>query len=171
MENGLEGVFLRLVYVLRETKELKNSTIILGAGCSLNSTDRDISTWGIMKQCLLEHGVDNLDDIGWEELYRKFTNIVWNGKAIEERRQLLKKKLSGLTPTEGHMCLRSLIEHGYIYNIITTNFDMLLEQTFKGLSYRKRVGSNPYYTIGDNPKFNLIKVMKNVWFLKIVYQI
>lgn len=91
MENGLEGVFLRLVYVLRETKELKNSTIILGAGCSLNSTDRDISTWGIMKQCLLEHGVDNLDDIGWEELYRKFTNIVWNGKATEERRQLLKK--------------------------------------------------------------------------------
>lgn len=158
MENGLEGVFLRLVYVLRETKELKNSTIILGAGCSLNSTDRDISTWGIMKQCLLEHGVNNLDDIGWEELYRKFTNIVWNGKATEERRQLLKKKLSGLTPTEGHMCLRSLIEHGYIHNVITTNFDMLLEQTFKGLSYRKRVGSNPYYTIGDNPKFNLIKV-------------
>ena len=56
------------------------------------------------------------------------------------------------------MCLRSLIEHGYIHNVITTNFDMLLEQTFKGLSYRKRVGSNPYYTIGDNPKFNLIKV-------------
>ena len=112
MENGLEGVFLRLVYVLRETKELKNSTIILGAGCSLNSTDRDISTWGIMKQCLLEHGVDNLDDIGWEELYRKFTNIVWNGKAIEERRQLLKKKLSGVTPTDAHMCLRSLIEQG-----------------------------------------------------------
>jgi hypothetical protein len=78
MENGLEGVFLRLVYVLRETKELKNSTIILGAGCSLNSTDRDISTWGIMKQCLLEHGVDNLDDIGWEELYTKLAGIERN---------------------------------------------------------------------------------------------
>lgn len=158
MQSNLESVFLRLGYALREAKNAGNSTIILGAGCSLSSTKRDISTCGIMKQCLLEHGVDNIDNIGWEDLYQKFINIVWQGKAAKEQEHLLKSKLEGLTPTEGHLCLRSLIEHGYIHNIITTNFDMLLEETFKGLSYKKRVGDEEYHIIGDAPLFNLLKV-------------
>ena len=159
IKNNLEGVFLRLGYAIREAKSLGNTTIILGAGCSLSSTKRDISTWGIMKQCLLEHGVeDDLGNISWEELYQLFINIVWQGKAVKEQERLLKNKLSGLTPTEGHLCLRSLIEHGYIHNVITTNFDMLLEETFKGLSYQKRVGNGKYISIGNKPSFNLLKV-------------
>lgn len=158
MQNNLEGVFLRLGYALREAKHIGNSTIILGAGCSLSSTKKDISTWGIMKQCLLEHGIDNIDNIGWEELYQKFINIVWQGKAPKEQEHLLKSKLNRLTPTEGHLCLRSLIEHGYIHNVITTNFDMLLEETFKGLSYQKRVGDGEYHIIGNAPSFNLLKI-------------
>lgn len=158
MQNNLESVFLRLGYALREAKHIGNSTIILGAGCSLSATKRDISTCGIMKQCLLEHGVDNIDNIGWEDLYQKFINIVWQGKAPKEQECLLKNKLIGLTPTEGHLCLRSLIEHGYIHNVITTNFDMLLEETFKGLSYQKRVGDGEYHIVGDAPLFNLLKV-------------
>ena len=158
MQNNLESVFLRLGYALREAKHVGNSTIILGAGCSLSATKRDISTCGIMKQCLLEHGVDKIDNIGWEDLYQKFINVVWQGKAPKERERLLKNKLGDLTPTEGHLCLRSLIEHGYIHNVITTNFDMLLEETFKGLSYQKRVGDGGYHIIGDAPLFNLLKV-------------
>ena len=158
MQNNLESVFLRLGYALREAKHVGNSTIILGAGCSLSATKRDISTCGIMKQCLLEHGVNNIDNIGWEDLYQKFINVVWQGKAPKEQERLLKKKLGDLTPTEGHLCLRSLIEHGYIHSVITTNFDMLLEETFKGLSYQKRVGDGEYHIIGDAPFFNLLKV-------------
>lgn len=159
MGNNLEGVFLRLSYAIKETQSLGNTTIILGAGCSLSSTKKDISTCGIMKQCLLEHGInEDLDNISWEQLYQMFINIVWQGKAPKEQEHLLKNKLSGLTPTEGHLSLRSLIEHGYIHNVITTNFDMLLEETFKGLSYQKRVGDGQYIKIGDNPKFSLLKV-------------
>lgn len=158
MQNNLENVFLRLGYALREAKHVGNTTIILGAGCSLSATKKDISTCGIMKQCLLEHGADNIDNIGWEDLYQKFINIVWQGKAPKEQERLLKNKLGGLAPTQGHLCLRSLIEHGYIHNVITTNFDMLLEETFKGLSYQKRVGDGEYRIIGNAPLFNLLKV-------------
>lgn len=153
-----EATFLRLVYALKEFKNLNNTTIILGAGCSLSSTNEDITTSGIFKQCLKEHGVFIEEDIYWEDLYKKFINIVWEGKGKLERKELLKKRFRNMNPTEGHICLRKLIEKGYIHNVITTNFDMLLENTFKGLSYNKRVGCKKYKKIGKNPSFNLLKI-------------
>lgn len=158
MSDNLENVFLRLGYALRELKNCNNCTIILGAGCSLGSTSRDISTIGIMRQCLIEHGVHNVYEFNWEALYQNFVNIVWEGKAKKEQELLLKKKLSGIKPSDGHRYLRSLTENGYITTIITTNFDMLLEETFEGLSYRKRVGDGEYKVIGDNPTFDLLKI-------------
>lgn len=157
-KNNMENTFLRLSYALREYKDYHNTTIILGAGCSLGATDRDISTIGIMKQCLTEHGLDNCDDLTWDKLYSMFVNVVWQGKAQKERELLLKKKLDNIEPSEGHNLLRTLVKAGYIHNVITTNFDMLLEKTFCGLSYNKRVGENTYKHIGDNPSFNLLKV-------------
>lgn len=160
MSNNPENVLLRLGYALRELKDYHNTTIILGAGCSLSSTSDDISTVGIMKSCLLEHNVPikEIEAYAWEDLYKKFIDIVWEGKAQKERQFLLKKKLDNTEPSEGHRYLRILIENGYIHNVITTNFDMLLEKTFTGLSYRKRVGNNDYKTIGQDPLFNLLKI-------------
>jgi len=160
MSNSPENVFLRLGYALRELKDYHNTTIILGAGCSLSSTSDDISTVGIMKSCLLEHNISikEVDAYTWENLYKKFIDIVWEGKAQKERQFLLKKKLDNTEPSEGHKYLRILIEKGYIHNVITTNFDMLLEKTLNGLSYRKRVGNNDYKIIGQKPMFNLLKI-------------
>lgn len=160
MSNNPENVFLRLGYAIRELKEYHNTTIILGAGCSLSSTSDDISTVGIMKSCLLEHNISKkeVETYTWEDLYKKFIDIVWDGKAQKERQFLLKKKLEKTEPSEGHKYLRTLIERGYIHNVITTNFDMLLEKTLNGLSYRKRVGNNDYKTIGQEPIFNLLKI-------------
>lgn len=160
MSDNLEKVFLRLAYALREYKECQNSTIILGAGCSLGATTRDISTMGIMRQCLVEHNKpeDEVYSYSWETLYKNFINIVWEGKAKKEKELLLKSKLSDIEPSSGHMYLRALVENGFINTVITTNFDMLLEKAFDGLSYYKRVGDNEYTTIGDSPTFTLMKV-------------
>ena len=157
MANNLENVYLRLCYTLRKSKLNNNSAIVLGAGCSLGSTSKDISTVGIMKECLIEHGFMDVHDCGWEKLYQNFINIVWQGKANKEREMLLSEKLNGVEPSDGHKFLRTIIENGYISTVITTNFDMLLEKAFEGLSYTKRVGDDEYMTIGDSPTFNLIK--------------
>ena len=158
MASNLESVYLRLCYTLRKSKFNNNSAIVLGAGCSLGSTPKDISTVGIMKECLMEHGFTDVHDCGWEKLYQNFTNIVWQGKTNKEREMLLGEKLSGIEPSDGHRYLRNIIVNGYISTVITTNFDMLLEKAFEGLSYIKRVGDDEYTTIGNSPTFSLIKV-------------
>lgn len=98
MNSNLENTFLRLGYALRELKQLKNSTLILGAGCSLNSSTKDISTSGIMKSCLSEHGVENANDLEWEVLYETFINVVWQGKGKTEQKLLLESKLNDVEP-------------------------------------------------------------------------
>lgn len=157
-KNSFNNILLRLLYAFKDLKEENNTTLIIGAGCSLNSSEKDISTVGIMKQCLNEHCVKDVDKTNWYDLYSKFVNIVWEGKSQKERTRLLQKKLDGVKPSEGHKYLRKLIELGYINNIITTNFDMLIENVCEGLSYNKRVVNNEYIKIGEGePVFNLIK--------------
>lgn len=155
MSRDYEKVFFRLVYSL---KEHKNNTIILGAGCSLSSsTINDISFKGLMEKCLYKHGVYSVNRSDWYALYKEFVNIVWEGKGKREREDLLKGIFTDLIPSDGYRYLRLLVECGYISTIITTNVDMLLEQCFENLSYRKRIGNNDYTVIGDNPSFDLIK--------------
>lgn len=155
MSRDYEKVFFRLVYSL---KEHKNNTIVLGAGCSLNSSSTDdISFKGLMERCLYDHGYYDVNRSDWYSLYKEFINIVWEGKGKQEREELLKKIFTDLNPSAGYQHLRLLVEHGYISTIITTNVDMLLDKCFEGLSYRKRVGGNDYFVIGDNPSFDLIK--------------
>lgn len=156
MSRDYEKVFFRLVYSL---KEHKDTTIILGAGCSLSSsTINDISFKGLMERCLYKHGVYSVNRSDWYALYKEFVNIVWEGKGKREREDLLKGIFTDLIPSDGYRYLRLLVEHRYFSTIITTNVDMLLDQCFEGLSYRKRVGNNDYTVIGDSPLFDLIKV-------------
>lgn len=158
MENNSKNAFMRLGYAIKELSKCKNTTLILGAGCSLAATNQDISTSGIMKQCLMDHGYTDVDNVAWEILYKKFINNVWNGKAKKEQKLLLSSKLSNVFPADGHKYLRALVEKELIHTIITTNFDMLLEKSFEGLSYRKKVGNNEYKIIGNSPTFDLLKI-------------
>lgn len=155
MSRTYEKVFIRLAYSLKESK---NNTIILGAGCSLSSSVNNISFKALMEKSLVEHGITNVKEYDWDKLYQEFINIAWEGKGEKERKELLKKVFINLNPAEGYKCLRSLIENGIFTAVITTNVDMLLEKSFEGLSYRKRVHNGEYVTIGDNPTFDLIKV-------------
>ena len=153
------AIFQRLYYALSEYRNDGGATLILGAGCSLASTSLDVSTIGIMKQSLYEHNevIDN--EMNWETIYKKFINTVWTGKTNNEKRRLLNKRFEDMQPTDGHRYLKNLVQEGYIHNIITTNFDMLIEKTFEGMSYLKASGNDEYIKVGnEKPKFNLLKV-------------
>ena len=158
-KGNMNEVILRLVYALNDYKDKNSTTLILGAGCSLTSTDNDVTTIGVMKQCLLEHQIPIGDESNWEKIYELFSNIVWNGKTESEKRALLNKRFQNMKPTRGHRIIKALLEKGYVHNIITTNFDMLIENTCEDLSFSKRVGDEEYYNIGKKqPMFNLLKV-------------
>lgn len=155
----MNGVFHRLYYALTEYKRKGETTLILGAGCSLSSTIKDVSTIGIMKESLYEHNIAIDDEKNWEDIYSNFINVVWSGKTEREQRELLNKRFEGMTPTNAHKCLKNLIEAGYINNIITTNFDLLIETVCEDMSYLKRTGEMGYSKHGNaEPKFNLLKV-------------
>lgn len=140
----MNGVFHRLYYALTEYKRKGETTLILGAGCSLSSTIKDVSTIGIMKESLYEHNIAIDDEKNWEDIYSNFINVVWSGKTEREQRELLNKRFEGMTPTNAHKCLKNLIEAGYINNIITTNFDLLIETVCEDMSYLKRTGDMGY---------------------------
>ncbi len=149
--------FHRLYYALKEYKNKGGATLIMGAGCSLSSTQKDISTIGIMKDSLREHGIAIDDEEDWEDIYSKFIDVVWTGKSKEEQRDLLNKRLNDTTPTDGHKYLRALIREGYITNVITTNFDMLIEKVCEDMTYYKCTGRD-YIKIGnDSSIFYLLK--------------
>ncbi len=150
--------FHSLYYALKEYKEKGGATLIMGAGCSLSSTKKDISTIGIMKDSLREHGIAIDAEEEWDKIYSKFIDIVWISKSKEEQRELLNKRLADIQPTDGHKYLKALISEGYITTVITTNFDMLIEDVCKGMTYYKSTGGT-YQKIGHNSTgFHLLKV-------------
>lgn len=160
MENSsLNDALLRLVYALEEYKDDKKTTLVLGAGCSLDSTENDISTMGIMKACLYDHQAVLKDENSWEEVYEAFINIVWTGKSTREKRALLNKHFQNMEPTNAHIIIKELIQKGYIHNIITTNFDLLIEESCKNITYFKKVGDEDFVKIGEGKAlFNLLKI-------------
>ncbi len=150
--------FHSLYYALKEYKDKGGATLIMGAGCSLSSTKNDVSTVGIMKEALREHGIAIDDEEEWESIYAKFIDVVWISKSKEEQRELLNKRLADTQPTEAHKYLKSLIRDGYITNIITTNFDMLIEKVCEDMTYYKCTGED-YEKIGNgSTSFCLLKV-------------
>ena len=132
-------------------------TLFLGAGCSLASSPKDISTWGIVKDIVRNH-LQNNSEIpeSWSELYRLFVNLAWNGLGKKDKINLLKPYFNDLQPSEGYLAIKYLVENGYIENIITTNFDPLIDSILEKIPHRKIVGNHDI-TIGNNPKIVFIK--------------
>ena len=123
-------------------------TLFLGAGCSLASSPKDISTWGIVNNSEIPES--------WSELYRLFVNLAWNGLGKKDKINLLKPYFNDLQPSEGYLAIKYLVENGYIENIITTNFDPLIDSILEKIPHRKIVGNHDI-TIGNNPKIVFIK--------------
>lgn len=95
-------------------------TLFLGAGCSLASSQKDISTWGIVHDIVKNH-LGNTSDMPqtWVELYKTFVNVAWNGLGRKDKINLLQPYFDNLEPSEGYYAIKYLIENGYIQNIIT----------------------------------------------------
>ena len=150
---------IRLVQNLRNNKEnsKKKITLFLGAGCSLSSSKKDISTTGIIKDLVNQYSYENEQvPEEWIPLYTQFVNNIWNGQGNVDRINLLKNYFAGMQPSIGYRQIRVLIEHNFINNIITTNFDPMLDEILDGLSYYFQVGTKQQ-TIGNNPQFTLLK--------------
>lgn len=148
---------IRLLFHAKESKnaiERQSITVFIGAGCSLSSSKKDISTYGILKRICQSHSENTSDD--WTYIYRKFVNEIWDGCGEKDKIQLLKEYFSECKPSQGYIYLRKLIDIGCIGNIITTNFDLLIDEVLAGLSYKLQIGTTTKI-IGENPTFTLIK--------------
>lgn len=156
-KSRLEPCFMRLIQSLKmnQTKQY-GITVFIGAGCSLSSSDKDITTYGIVKKLVKQFSLDGQAPDDWRDLYKIFVNTVWNGQGSKNRIQLLEDFFQDMHPSAGYQVLRWLLENKYINHIITTNFDPMIDTVLDGLSYHLIVGE---YTeiIGDDPQFTLIK--------------
>lgn len=150
---------IKLVQNLRNNKEnnRKSVTVLLGAGCSLTSSNKNITTNGIIHDLVLQHTCEGEEVPSvWTNLYEKFVNNVWYGQGSADKSNLLENYFKDMNPSDGYRQLRILVEENYINNIITTNFDPMLDTVFEGLSYNLQVGTKTMI-IGDNPQFTLLK--------------
>ena len=150
---------IKLVQNLRDNKEnnRKNVTLLLGAGCSLSSTDKNITTNGIVRDLVSRYACEG-ETIpeSWSSLYTQFVNNVWNGQGNADKIHLLENYFNNMKPSIGYEHVRVLIEEKYINNVITTNFDPMLDTVFKELSYNYQVGTTKM-VVGNDPQFTLLK--------------
>lgn len=155
----LDSCFMRLVHNMKnnKTKE-KNITLMLGAGCSLTSSPKDVTTHGIIESLVRQYSIDGSVPDSWEELYKCFVNNVWQGQGEYDRIQLLEDYFADMTPSAGYQAMRWLIENNYVNHIITTNFDPMIDESLEGLSYRLVVGEHKEVVGNNTPAFTLMKI-------------
>jgi len=150
--NYLDACFMRLVQNLKQSAKKKTPvTLMIGAGCSLTSSTKDVTTYGIIKSLVRNHSINGEVSDNWTELYKSFVNNVWEGQGKRNRIQLLEDHFAGMTPSVGYQVMRWLVENGYINNIVTTNFDLMIDTALEGLSYQLIVGSHKEI-VGTAPK-------------------
>lgn len=151
--NRLDGCFMRLVRNLKQNtqKKMEPITLMIGAGCSLTSSSKNITTYGIIESLVRQHSLKDNIPTTWTDLYQAFVNDVWEGQGERNRIQLLEDFFTDMTPSAGYQAMRWLVENGYIDNILTTNFDLMIDKVLEGLSYRLVVGSHEEI-VGPEPK-------------------
>ena len=153
----LDPCFRRLVQSLRDNPTISSRiTVMIGAGCSLTSSKKDVTTYGIIKSLVSKFSANGSAPDNWIDLYKCFVNDVWEGQGRRNRTRLLEESFSDMTPSIGYQILRWLIENSYVNDIVTTNFDLMIDTALDGLSYRLIVGSHEEI-IGTHPTFTLIK--------------
>lgn len=147
-------VFERLVHTLRQQKESGDpgTAVVLGAGCSLSSSPTDITTLSILRRILTDlHRPNEPIDarrLADTEVYRHFVNW-WHQNGEIFREDTLRRHLYGLSPSKGYRALRRLVDAGYIRNIVTTNFDLLIDEVMTGLCYELQVGADRVERLGS----------------------
>lgn len=133
---SLAGNRLRfLASLMRERlEEGEGYVLILGAGASLASGAA--STAQIVERLIRDLGRErDAATLSWDEKLVLFYQVL-DGLDVDERHVLLRRHLKDLEPSPGYRHLSALIEAGYFHLILTTNFDLLLENALirSGLS-------------------------------------
>lgn len=152
--------FLRLVDTMKRAKENQRAfTLFIGAGCSLSSSAKSISSESLIYRCLQDHFDKNYKKpSSWEELYHDFINHIWENIGEEDRREILTDYFKELKPGMGYKNLRLLVENGYITQIITTNFDILINEALQGMAYKLKVGDTPIRSVQGGGQIFVFKV-------------
>ena len=160
MDNNKTSSFFRLVDSMKRAKNNQRPfTIFIGAGCSLSSSSNPINTEALLLRCLQDHYQENyVKPNTWEQLYKDFINLIWEPNGFEERREILSEYFRGLRPESGYQNLRLLIENKYITQIITTNFDLLINEALYGLAYQLKVGDSQKRSIQGGSNIFVYKV-------------
>lgn len=156
-----DTILRKLIQQLKSyyNSETEGVTVIIGAGCSLRSSSDDISTEGIVKDIVKKHLKEDQDlPDTWTELYSLFVNNVWTGQGEQDRIDLLAPYFKNLEPSKGYLAIRNLIKTGYIKNIITTNFDPLIDEILKDIPHRTFIdGLKKESFSDDNFSINFVK--------------
>ncbi len=152
--------FLKLVAAMKRAKENNRPfTLFIGAGCSLSSSYNSISTESIIFKCIKDHFDSDYKRSGpWEDLYRDFVENVWESIGREDQREILANYFKDLQPGTGYQNLRLLIENKYISQVVTTNFDTLINQALQGLQYKLQVSDTEIRSINGGSEIMVCKV-------------
>ena len=153
------AAFFRLADSMKRAKQNgRPFCLFIGAGCSLSSSIHPITTEQVIKDCLIRCMGSQYDPpMVWEQLYKDFVNHVWECYASEDRREILYECFKDVRPSIGYMKLKELVAHGYIKRIITTNFDMLIDDILSDLPHITQVGSLPKRVIRGGSDIVLFK--------------
>lgn len=111
-DEPLKRCLIKLVQNLRdnELNSRKKITLFLGAGCSLSSSKKDVTTYGIIKDIVTKYSYEETVPEEWTKLYERFTNNVWSGQGNIDRINLLENYFKDMSPSIGYQHVRFLIE-------------------------------------------------------------
>jgi hypothetical protein len=151
---------VRLIQLHRESG--LGFCVFLGAGCSLSSSQENLSTSGVIRRYLADRipGTDYSTQSD-DENYREFVNS-WLGLGLRDRDELLARYIPGdLEPSDGYVHLARLAASGHVKAIITTNFDNLIDKSLQrnSVDYLFYCGDRPPTNpTGRTPRITLVKV-------------
>lgn len=153
------AAFFRLADSMKRAKQNgRPFCLFIGAGCSLSSSAHPITTEQVIKDCLIRcRGPQYNPPSVWEHLYKDFVNHVWECYASEDRREILYECFKDLKPSIGYMKLKELVAHGYIKRIITTNFDMLIDDVLSDIPHITQVSDLSKRAIKGGSEIALFK--------------
>lgn len=109
--------------------------LVLGAGASLASGAS--STAHIIETVVQEHGGQDPASLSWEEKLAAFYGVL-DSVSARERYLILSHHLKGAEPSAGYHHLASLVKAGYFDLILTTNFDLFLENALMDAGLRSQ---------------------------------
>ena len=109
--------------------------LVLGAGASLASGAS--STAHIVDTVVEEHGGQDPTGLSWDEKLDIFYDVL-DSVSAGERYLILSRHLKGVEPSPGYRHLATVVKAGYFDLILTTNFDLSLENALMDAGLRSQ---------------------------------